>query len=280
MQTPSTIQVGDQATIVFNARIYTWLTVAFLMFSNGLTLAFAQCSTCPQQVSCHGLCDGGAGEPVDTCAYGPSGCNSGWLVLGSCCCPPTPILINLDGNHYDLTNAIDGVPFDINPDGRREKVAWTQPQSTVAFLVLDRDGNGIIDDGSELFGNYTYQAEPDAGSARNGFRALAVFDSHSYGGNGDGVITEADSVFPHLRLWLDLNHNGISEPLELRSLSSAGIAGIELDYRVSGRRDRHGNQFRYRSKIIDQGKAGVSRWAWDVLVMTTLLSNPQTLKEE
>ena len=67
--------------------------------------------------------------------------------------------------------------------------------------MLDRNGNGTIDDGTELFGDVTAQPDPPAGEKKNGFRALAEYDMTSNGGNGNGQIDSGDSVFASLRLW-------------------------------------------------------------------------------
>jgi hypothetical protein len=186
---------------------------------------------------------------------------------GLCACVGTidksPIVIDVDGNGFDLTDAVHGVKFDLNGDGIPDALSWTAADSDDAFLVVDRNANGKIDDGSELFGNFTPQL---TSRKPNGFRALMDLDSPEAGGNGDMVLDSRDSLFSRLQLWQDKNHNGISEPEELHPLSYAGIKSLSLDFRKSARTDEHGNVFRYRARIGKTNHSPVGRWAWDVLL--------------
>jgi hypothetical protein len=157
--------------------------------------------------------------------------------------PSSPLLLDLDNGGFTFTDAADGVRFDLDADGRSEQTAWTVAGSGDGFLWLDRDADGFVDGGGELFGDHTpqpFSANP------NGFLALAVFDQAAAGGNGDAAITAEDSIFPLLRVWVDANHDGSAQSQEVKALAELGISRLELAYIESRRRDPHGNELRYR----------------------------------
>ena len=181
--------------------------------------------------------------------------------------PHSPILVDVAGDGFALTDAVGGVDFALTATGARVRLAWTVPDSDDAWLALDRNGDGRINSSQELFGNFTPQPAPLPSRERNGFLALAVFDGRAKGGNADGRIDAGDGVFPSLRLWRDANHDGVSQPTELRTLPALDVARIHLDYKESKRTDAHGNRFRYRAKVDDAKGAKVGRWAWDVFLV-------------
>jgi uncharacterized repeat protein (TIGR02543 family) len=181
--------------------------------------------------------------------------NSGCPQFQNC---NSPIIINLGNGPYQLSGRNEPVRFDIDANGTLDRIGWTAAGAPMAFLALDRNGNGTIDSGSELFGNHT---PVPGGVAANGFDALAQYDA-----NGDGVIDASDPIWPSLLRWTDLNHDGISQPSELALLSASAVTAISLDYHWTGRRDQSGNIFRYQSKVwIDStGKHATPRPVYDV----------------
>ena len=165
--------------------------------------------------------------------------------------PGSPLIVDTAGDGYHLTSVANGVLFDLDSDGIPERVAWTRRGTDDAFLAMDRNGNGRIDDGSELFGNYTRVVTGSNVTTANGFEALKYLESPLNGAVGalDGVIDANDPAWSKLLLWRDLNHNGISEPDELQSVRAAGLAAIGTEYKVRKKVDRFGNEFRQMGRV-------------------------------
>lgn len=229
--------------------------VAFIL-ALSFTPAFAQ-SCCTQQAFQECISTGGMLWDETNCSCHP---------------PYTPIIIDVTGNGLRLTSAINGVVFDIRADGHPIQLAWTYGVGN-AFLAVDRNGNGRIDNGAELFGNFTPQP---TSPTPNGFLALAEDDKPANGGNGDGIIDSRDAIFTSLRLWVDANHNGISEPEELFPLPALGVNSISLAYKLAERRDRYGNLFRYRAKVNPDASGHdnpATPWAYDVFLSTKVTAN-------
>jgi hypothetical protein len=177
----------------------------------------------------------------------------------------SPVCVDVRGNGFALTDHAAGVQFDFDGNGSPERISWTAVGSDDAWLVLDRNNNGRIDNGAELFGNWTPQ--PLSTQPKNGFLALAVFDGPTFGGNANGWFDPGDRYFDQVRLWRDSNHDGVSQPDELLRLRSVNIGGISLEYLESRHEDRWGNWFRYRARVFDTTPGGIGRFAYDVFLL-------------
>jgi hypothetical protein len=171
----------------------------------------------------------------------------------------SPILIDTDGNGFQCSSAPAGVMFDIRSNGVQTRVAWpTTPGD--AFLALDRNGNGVIDDSSELFGNYTIL--PNGLPAAHGYQALAALDD-----DHDGDIDQADSAFSSLLLWSDAVRDGISAPGELVPLSQTAIVRLSTDPSDLNVIDYWGNWFPLWA-TVENSLSGVTMASVDVFLQT------------
>jgi hypothetical protein len=202
------------------------------------------------------------------CTPPPGGCEGGyWWDPDFCYCRISPVILTLGPNAFRLTSVDAGVDFDLNGNGTLERVSWTAADSDDAFLWMDRNGNGVVDGGRELFGGVTPLSWTTSGpAAAHGFEALAWFDLPENGGVSDGWIDSRDAVFGMLRLWPDSNHDGLSQVDEILTLAEARVERISLELTESRRRDQHGNLFRFKTHVQslnDQG-APVRRLAYDV----------------
>lgn len=131
-----------------------------------------------------------------------------------------PLVLDLDGDGVETTDLLwQQVLFDHNNDGVKTGTGWIMPGE--GFLVLDRNGNGVIDNGAELFGDNTLLG--NGSNATNGFHALADQDS-----NRDGVVNASDVNWHQLRVWRDLDHDGVSQTNELFTLAQLDIASLAV----------------------------------------------------
>ena len=139
--------------------------------------------------------------------------------------PPvsSPLVIDLDDRGLILSSLSDGVRFDLLGNGHPVTTGWVR---SGALLALDLDRSGRIESGAELFGEAT--SLPDGTPARDGFAALAQYDTRALGGNRDGRIDRKDALFARLLLWQDHNHDGLSQPAELTPLAQSSVESISL----------------------------------------------------
>ncbi|MEO8061114.1 MAG: hypothetical protein ABI821_00050 [Pseudomonadota bacterium] len=166
-----------------------------------------------------------------------------------------PIVIDLGNDGLNLGAPGVGVYFDVDADGVRDHVQWLRRGGDEGFLAIDRSGNGLVDDGAELFGVGTPMVIR-GGFAPNGFVGLAQYDARQLGGNDDGFITAADAVWPQLRIWVDVDADGVSTYDEMRTLRSYGISSLETIPKLRKHFDAAGNVIPYWAWAMQRGKPG------------------------
>ena len=168
--------------------------------------------------------------------------------------PGSPLILDLNNDGVKTIGIEDGVYFDHGGDRFAEKSGWVDPND--ALLVVDKNKNGIIDDGSELFGNNSILSNDS--KAANGFVALAEFDS-----NRDGVVNQKDGRWSELKLWQDRNGDGKIDDGELLTLEEAGVSGLNVRYVNQSHKDENGNDHRQVGSFIrDDGSVGTMTDVW------------------
>lgn len=166
----------------------------------------------------------------------------------------SPIILDLDRDGIETLSTDAGIFFDHDKNLFAENTGWVSADD--GLLVLDRNGNGLIDNGSELFGNNT---ELENGQrAANGYQALKELDQ-----NNDGQLDSSDAIWEKLQVWQDANSNGRVDEGELLSLEQAGVAAIATGYKNSNVIDSQGNAHRQTGSITyTDGTAGESADVW------------------
>jgi len=185
----------------------------------------------------------------------------------------TPLVLDLDGDGVHTGSFSDGGRFDLS-DGSRSVYSTGWVDGRDGLLALDLNGNGVIDNGSELFGSGTHLG--DGSRAADGFQALAQYDS-----NGDGNIDAADTVFGNLLVWVDANRDGVTDAGELRALDQAGVASIRLGSSVSSIIDNGNLLGRMGSFVTTDGSVRDVADVWfDARPAKPVAMNPQAGQQD
>jgi hypothetical protein len=148
-----------------------------------------------------------------------------------------PLMLDLNGDGITTLGTADVTFFDHDGNGFAELTGWVSPKD--GLLVMDRDGDGRITSGRELFGDQTILQS--GAHATSGAQALAEWDLAANGGNGDGVIDSQDAAWASLRVWRDVNSDGFTQAGELISLADAGITSLSLSFATTNVADGLGN---------------------------------------
>lgn len=160
----------------------------------------------------------------------------------------SPLVLDLNGDGIHTTPITDGVMFDLDGDGLDERIGWTNPDTSEGVLWLDLNTDHSVNGGSELFGSGNIL--PDGTRAGDGFQALRRYDDPASGGNGDGAIDANDGIWGRLRIWVDENHDGVSQPTEVGPVHRYGIVRLALNFVISREPDASGNFHRLQGAYV------------------------------
>lgn len=229
----------------YTTSLYVWTVRGFVTFSQ----TFNGNSRCAPSGA-----GGGGGGGVQACDH----CNDGGM-------QNEPLILDLNGDGIWTTAKTQSpVWFDLTGNGVADRTAWTAPDHEDGFLYVDWNGNRKIDGGQELFGDATLM--PDGSKARHGYEALSAYDDPAYGGNGDGVITVSDRIWPRLWLWVDRNHDALVSNDENSTLAGAGVIAISLAWRGIGPErdygaDENGNLHLLQGNFTRRSRGRVQQFA-------------------
>ena len=169
-----------------------------------------------------------------------------------------PIIIDLNKNGITSTKLNNTIYFDHDNNNFKEASSWIDKGD--AFLALDKNSNGLIDNGNELFGNHTIsntRFKYTNNKATNGYEALKAYDL-----NGDNVIDSKDEIYDKLLLWKDSNQNAITDKGELIKLKDSGIVSIDLNYKNTSI-DEKGNTIKQSSTVtFEDGSTTIANDVW------------------
>lgn len=152
-----------------------------------------------------------------------------------------PLIVDLGQDGIHLGQKGHGVMFDLYGTGTLVKSQWTAPQGNEAFLIYDKNGNGLVDSGLEMFTNYNPLILENR-IAPNGFVDLAQYDQPILGGNDDGLISDDDQIWQELLLWLDKNADGVATLNEMLKLADVGLTRLNTIPKDNNRQDPAGNR--------------------------------------
>lgn len=167
----------------------------------------------------------------------------------------SPVIVDMSGDGIRLTTSGRGVRFDLYNTGTKIQVAWTERGSDDAFLAVDNNFNGRIDNGGELVGATVNGERGLSELAMNdGFVSRAERSPSAV----NGFIDSQDFMYRTLILWTDKNHNGESEEDELQSFADAGFQSIRASYTLARARDSAGNVVEMKSTALRVNGKGVA----------------------